>query len=78
LDDSGRIQLPAAVRRHLDEAARISVEIRPEGVLLRPEQVEQHDTEGLLSDMLPQDALPEAETDGRSRLRFWRRKKGAQ
>ena len=36
LDDEGRIQLPAAVRSHLDDATRIAVEIRPEGVLLRP------------------------------------------
>ena len=75
LDDSGRIQLPAAVRRHLDEAARISVEIRPEGVLLRPEQEDVQDTEGLLNDMLPQDNLPQAVQNGHSRLRFWRRRK---
>ncbi|MBN2470861.1 MAG: ABC transporter ATP-binding protein [Anaerolineae bacterium] len=76
LDDSGRIQLSAAVRRHLDTAARISVEIRPEGVLLRPEQEDQHDTDGLLSSMLPQDTPPLAGAEKHSRLRFWRRKKG--
>lgn len=75
LDDSGRIQLPAAVRQHLTDAARISVEVRPEGILLRPEQEQEQDTEGLLSDMLPQDSVPKAESNGYSRLRFWRRKK---
>jgi ABC-type lipoprotein export system ATPase subunit/bifunctional DNA-binding transcriptional regulator/antitoxin component of YhaV-PrlF toxin-antitoxin module len=77
LDESGRIQLPAAVRRHLDEAARISVEIRPEGVLLRPEQDDTLDADELLNDMLPQDTLPQPALNGRLRLRFWRRKKEA-
>jgi len=59
LDEGGRIQLPDAVRSQLAEAARISVEIRPEGVLLRPEVEQMDDTEAALRDMLPQDAPPE-------------------
>ncbi len=53
LDDQGRIQLPAAVRAHLDDATRIAVEIRPEGVLLRPEMETEDDTGALLQDILP-------------------------
>lgn len=53
LDGEGRIQLPAAVRSQLDEAARIAVEIRPEGVLLRPESAEVDDTDAVLQDILP-------------------------
>ncbi len=53
LDDQGRIQLPAAVRAHLDDAVRIAVEIRPEGVLLRPEMETEDDTGALLQDILP-------------------------
>ncbi len=53
LDEEGRIRLPPAVRAHLDDAARIAVEVRPEGVLLRPEQASEDDTDGLLQDMLP-------------------------
>jgi ABC-type multidrug transport system ATPase subunit len=37
LDGDGHIYLPDAVRAQLADAARIAVEIRPEGVLLRPE-----------------------------------------
>src|SRR5690606_6528917 len=58
LDDSGRIRLPDAVRTQLAEAPRIAIEIRPEGVLLRPEADEQEDTDALLQEMLPQDAPP--------------------
>jgi len=53
LDAEGRIQLPEAVRARLDEAARISVEIRPEGVLLRPEQAVDDNTDTILQDILP-------------------------
>ncbi|MBN2304181.1 MAG: ABC transporter ATP-binding protein [Anaerolineae bacterium] len=53
LDPEGRIQLPAAVRSHLDEAARIAVEIRPEGILLRPEHDAEEDTDAVLQDILP-------------------------
>jgi ABC-type lipoprotein export system ATPase subunit len=59
LDDSGRIRLPDAVRTQLAEAPRIAIEIRPEGVLLRPEADEQENTDALLQEMLPQDAPPE-------------------
>lgn len=53
LDDDGRIQLPPAVRSHLSESVRIAVEIRPEGVLLRPEQEAEDNTDSMLQDMLP-------------------------
>ncbi len=66
LDDAGRIQLPGMARSHLSEAPRIAVEIRPEGVLLRPEADLPDDTGALLQDMLPQDAPPR-------RRRLWRR-----
>lgn len=66
LDGEGRIQLPAAVRSQLDDAARITVEIRPEGVLLRPEHEAADDTESVLQDILPH-------KDGQRRgLRLWR------
>jgi ABC-type lipoprotein export system ATPase subunit len=68
LDESGRIQLPDAVRAQLSAASQISVEIRPEGVLLRPEMEETDDTQALLQEMLPQDAPPE-------RRSLFRRKK---
>jgi ABC-type methionine transport system ATPase subunit len=58
LDDSGRIQLPEAVRAQLVKAAHIAVEIRPEGVLLRPE-AEQIDDSALVTDEMVQDAPPE-------------------
>jgi ABC-type lipoprotein export system ATPase subunit len=69
LDESGRITLPEAVRAELGKAPRIAVEIRPEGVLLRPEMEQIDDTHALLQDMLPQDAPPE-----RKRFRLFRRK----
>jgi ABC-type lipoprotein export system ATPase subunit len=59
LDNAGRIQLPEAVRENLAAAARIAVEVRPEGVLLRPERDEMDETDALLDHMLPQDAPPE-------------------
>jgi putative ABC transport system ATP-binding protein len=67
LDEEGRIQLPVAVRARLDEAARIAVEIRPEGVLLRPEQDVEDDTDTIL-----QDILPHRNGSGRRRWKFWR------
>jgi ABC-type lipoprotein export system ATPase subunit/bifunctional DNA-binding transcriptional regulator/antitoxin component of YhaV-PrlF toxin-antitoxin module len=70
LDDKGRITLPEPVRSQLNGASRISVEIRPEGVLLRPEADQMDDTSAILQEMLPQDAPPER----RSWL-FRRRKK---
>jgi ABC-type lipoprotein export system ATPase subunit len=58
LDNDGRIQLPEKVRSHLNDAARIAVEIRPEGILLRPENDDRDETDALLRDMLPEDAPP--------------------
>lgn len=73
LDEEGRIKLPEGVQTRLSEAARIAVEIRPEGVLLRPEAEEEDNTEALLQEMLPQD-LPPARRRLFGRL-FRRRKK---
>ncbi len=67
LDDAGRITLPEMVRSQLTNAPRISVEIRPEGVLLRPEADAVDDTSAILQEMLPQDQPPE-------RRRLFRRK----
>lgn len=58
-DDSGRIRLPEPVRQQLTTAANIAVEIRPEGVLLRPEEEDDDGVDAALQDMLPQDAPPE-------------------
>lgn len=74
LDAEGRIQLPSAVRTHLSDADRIAVEIRPEGILLRPEENEVDDTSALLAEMLPQDKPPEK--GGLLRRIFRRGKKG--
>ena len=71
LDDEGRIQLPVAVRSQLDDAARITVEIRPEGVLLRPEQDLADDTDAILQDM-----LPKKHRNGHSKRRRWFRRNG--
>ncbi len=57
LDDVGRIRLPDAVRAQLADARRIAVEIRPEGVLLRPET--DADEDAGFGDLVPQDAPPE-------------------
>jgi ABC-type lipoprotein export system ATPase subunit len=70
MGDDGRILLPEAVRSQLTEAPRISVEIRPEGVLLRPEANESDDFSAALQDMLPQDAPPEKRS-----WRLFKRKK---
>ncbi|MFN8447469.1 MAG: ABC transporter ATP-binding protein [Anaerolineae bacterium] len=58
LDDSGRIRLPDAVRAQLADAPHISVEIRPEGVLLRPETDADEDA-GFGDARMVQDAPPE-------------------
>ena len=77
VDAEGQIRLPDAVRAQLAGAPRIAIEIRPEGVLLRPEADKTDDTEALLQEMLPQDAPPEA--NGRGLLgRFRRRKREGQ
>jgi ABC-type lipoprotein export system ATPase subunit len=59
LDTEGRILIPQNARGTLEQAARIAVEIRPEGVLLRPETDEEDNTEAALAEMLPQDRPPE-------------------
>lgn len=72
LDESGLIRLPGAVRSHLADVPHIAVEIRPEGVLLRPGTDESDDVKAILEGILPQDAPP---TRIRRRWRFWRRRK---
>ncbi|MBN1287398.1 MAG: ABC transporter ATP-binding protein [Anaerolineae bacterium] len=67
LEADGRIQLPAAVRSHLEKAARIAVEVRPEGVLLRPEQAAEEHTEAALQNILT------GERPGNGRRRWFRR-----
>jgi ABC-type lipoprotein export system ATPase subunit len=61
LDAEGKIKLPEAVRAALGGAARVAVEIRPEGILLRPESNQGEDGHAgqLLLDALPADAAPE-------------------
>lgn len=68
LDTEGRIQLPDTAKSQLSEATRIAVEVRPEGILLRPEHDTPDDTHLLLNEMFPQDAPP-------TRRRFLRRSK---
>ena len=55
LDAQGRITLPEAVRLRLAEKPYLAVEIRPEGVLLRPES---DDATHLLEAFIPEDAPP--------------------
>jgi ABC-type lipoprotein export system ATPase subunit len=59
LDEAGRIKLPTEVRNQLSGAPRIAVEIRPEGVLLRPDLDANDDASAALQEILPQDAPPE-------------------
>lgn len=59
VDEEGRIQLPNTVRTQLATAASIAIEVRPEGVLLRPETSDIDDTDVLLQGMMPQDAPPQ-------------------
>jgi ABC-type lipoprotein export system ATPase subunit len=73
IDESGRVRLPSPVRAQLGEAQRISVEIRPEGVLLRPE-MDLSDDFSSLSDAIPQDAPPERR---RFLSRLFRRRKAS-
>ncbi len=60
LDTEGRITLPEAVRAQLS-GARVAVEIRPEGILLRPEaeNVDDFSAQQAFNDALPADAPPE-------------------
>lgn len=44
LNVDGIVQLPAAALSHLAQGMQISIEIRPEGVLLRPEKAESPET----------------------------------
>ncbi len=67
LDSAGRITLPDLVRAQLANAPRIGVEIRPEGVLLRPEY-DTMDAHTLGGKLLPQDAAPK-----RKKFRLFRR-----
>lgn len=69
LDDDGRIQLPPNVRSTLQNAPHVAVEVRPEGILLRPESEEEDHTDALLADMLPQDAAPQSRRSLFGRLR---------
>jgi hypothetical protein len=71
LDAEGRIQLPLMVRAQLADVHRIAVEIRPEGVLLRPEAEDLNDDDRFLQAMLPQDTPPERPT-----RRMFRRRRG--
>lgn len=59
LRDDGSLPLPEAARRPLMNAPRIAVEVRPEGVLLRPEIDDE-------ADVPIQDPLPQV------RRRWWR------
>lgn len=77
LDNQGRIQLPDAVRQQLLEAGRIAVEVRPEGVLLRPETDIEDDTEALLQDMIPQDSPPQKRRGFLARFRSRIRRKAS-
>ena len=62
IDDEGRIQLPESARPTLHGASRIAIEVRPEGILLRPELDDDDNTDSLLASMLPQDKPPEKRT----------------
>ena len=56
LDVEGRIQLPETAQSYLASADRIAVEVRPEGVLLRPEADDDSfdgGTDGLVSEDTP-------------------------
>lgn len=70
LDEAGQIKLPDAVRAHLSEAAHIAVEIRPEGVLLRPETDDDDQSDDDPFGLIPQDNAPEKHR----RLRLFRRR----
>lgn len=72
VEADGRLQLPEQVRTHLANADRIAIEVRPEGVLIRPEMDEADDTEALLTGMIPEDAPPPEPE--KSRWRRWRRR----
>ncbi len=52
LDENGRVHLPALAREALRDADRIALEIRPDGVLLRPETAAAPDA---AFDLMPQE-----------------------
>jgi ABC-type multidrug transport system ATPase subunit len=66
LDPEGRLKLPDAVRAQLAGNARIKIEVRPEGILLRQETVEESGAGAnqALFDSLPEDAPPESRRRG--------------
>ena len=66
----GSIVLPTVARGQLASADRIAVEIRPEGILLRPES----DSHGDDVNAMMQDSAPE-EPGGKRRFPFGRRKR---
>ena len=70
LSEDGSIRLPTVARGQLATADRIAVEIRPEGILLRPES----DSHGDDVNAMMQDSAPE-EATGRRRFSFGRRKR---
>lgn len=72
LDDGGRIKLPDQARAYLSDAARIALEIRPDGVLLRPEADDEHGAMGDVAGGLHQDAPPKSQ-GRRLRLPFRRK-----
>ncbi len=58
LDDEGRLILPDEVRQSLRGSDRLSIEIRPEGILVRGESDDDEDADALLQNVLPQDEPP--------------------
>lgn len=60
VDDDGRLSLPRTLHAQLATATNIAVEVRPEGILLRPEMdaSEVLDPAAAAHDMLPQDKPP--------------------
>ena len=70
MDDAGNIKLPQTVRSMLTDASHIAVEIRPEGVLLRPET----EAEEMMN---MSDTLMDAPPAPRKRF-GWLRRKSAQ
>ena len=60
VDEDGRLSLPKTLQAQLATADNIAVEVRPEGILLRPESdsSEMLDPSTLAHDRLPQDAPP--------------------
>lgn len=56
--ENGQIRLPQGAQAHLQAAGRVMVEVRPEGVLLRPETNESDDMHTHLSAILPADPAP--------------------